>query len=125
VAQPVDLLVDLGVLFDVGVGLGDVGLRLVVVIVGNEVVDGVIGEELAELPVQLGGQGFVVGDNQGGLLDVLDHVGDGERVVDEKPASTGKEVFVLLNAYVVHERPAIRHLDDFFNLAPANPKALS
>ena len=42
VAQPVDLLVDAGVLLDVGVGAGDVGLGLVVVVVGDEVLDGVV-----------------------------------------------------------------------------------
>ena len=60
VAQLVDLLVDVGVLFDVGVGAGDVGLRLVVVVVADEVLDGVLGEELLELAVELGGEGLVV-----------------------------------------------------------------
>ena len=43
VAELVDLLVDVGVLLDVGVGLGDVGLRLIVVVVGDEVLHGVVG----------------------------------------------------------------------------------
>jgi hypothetical protein len=54
VAQLVDLLVDVGVLGDVGVGARDVGLRLIVVVVADEVLDGVLGEELAELAVELG-----------------------------------------------------------------------
>ena len=44
-AQPVDLVVDRGFLLDVGVGLRDVGLGLVVVVVGDEVLDGVLREE--------------------------------------------------------------------------------
>ena len=40
-AQPVDLLVDRGLLLDVGVRLRHVGLGLVVVVVGDEVLDGV------------------------------------------------------------------------------------
>ncbi len=77
-SQAVDLLVDGRVLLDVGVGLGDVSFWLVVVVVGDEVVDGVVGEELLELVVQLGGEGFIVSDDQGGFLHVLDHVSYGE-----------------------------------------------
>ena len=42
VAQLVDLVVDVGVLVDVGVGARDVRLGLVVVVVGDEVLDGVV-----------------------------------------------------------------------------------
>jgi hypothetical protein len=59
VPQPLDLVVDRGVLLDVGVGGGDVGLGLVVVVVADEVLDGVVGEELPELVGQLGGEGLV------------------------------------------------------------------
>src|SRR5215210_3940400 len=47
--QPVDLVVDRRVLLDVGVGGGEVGLGLVVVVVGDEVLDPVLGKELTEL----------------------------------------------------------------------------
>ncbi len=78
VAQLVDLLVDRGVLLDEGVGDRDVGLGLVVVVVGDEVLDGVVGKELLELAVELGGQGLVVGEHQGGALHRGHHVGHGE-----------------------------------------------
>ena len=58
--------IDLHVLLDVLVLLREVGLGLVVVVVGDEVLDGVVREELAELGVELGRQGLVVGDHQGG-----------------------------------------------------------
>ena len=45
VAHAVDLLVDRGFLLDVGVGARDVGLGLVVVVVGDEILDRVVGEE--------------------------------------------------------------------------------
>ena len=77
VAEPVDLVVDRGVLLDVGVGRGDVGLGLVVVVVADEVLDPVVGEELAELVGQLGGERLVGGDDQRGLLHLLDGPGDG------------------------------------------------
>jgi len=66
-AEPVDLLVDVGVLLDVRVGGGDVGFRLVIVVVGDEVLHGIVGQILSELVAQLGGQGLVVGDDQGRL----------------------------------------------------------
>ncbi len=76
--QAVDLLVDRGVFFDVDVALGDVGFRLVVVVVADEVVDGVVGEELLEFAVELGGQRLVVRHHQRGPLLLLDDVGHGE-----------------------------------------------
>jgi hypothetical protein len=39
---------------------------------------GVVGEEGFEFGVELGGEGFVVGDDEGGALDVADDVGHGE-----------------------------------------------
>ena len=76
--QPLDLLVDRGVLLDVDVALRDVRLGLVVIVVADEVVDGVVREELLELGVELGGQRLVVRHDQRGPLHVLDDVGHGE-----------------------------------------------
>ncbi len=78
VAELVDLVVDRGVLFDEGVGGGDVGFRLVVIVVGDEVLDRVVGEELLELAVELGGQGFVGGEHEGGAVAAGDHLRHGE-----------------------------------------------
>ena len=77
-AQAVYLLVDGRVLFNKGVRVGDIGLRLVIVIVADEILHRVVGEELPELGAQLGGQGLVVGQDQGGTLDLLDDLGHGE-----------------------------------------------
>ena len=75
VAQAVDLLVDRRVLLDVEVPAGDVRLGLVVVVVGDEVLDGVAREERPELVAQLGGQRLVVRDDESRLLDRLDDPG--------------------------------------------------
>ncbi len=76
--QAIDLLVDRRVFFDVNVALGNVRFRLVVVVIADEIVDGVVGKKLAELGIELSGQRLVVGHHQGGLLDLLDHIGHGE-----------------------------------------------
>ena len=49
VAQLVDFVVHRRVLLDEGIGGGDIGLGLVVVVIGDEVFDRVMGEELLEL----------------------------------------------------------------------------
>ena len=77
-AEPVDLLVDRGLLLDVGVRLRDVGLGLVVVVVRDEVLDRVLREERLELLVELGGQRLVVGEHQGRAVDPRDHGRHGE-----------------------------------------------
>ncbi len=50
-----DVLVDRGIFLYIGVGRRDIGLRLIVVIIGYEVLDGVLREKIAHLRVQLGG----------------------------------------------------------------------
>ena len=72
VAQPIDLVVDRRVLLDVGVAGRDVRLGLVVVVVADEVLDPVVGEELAHLLRQLRGQRLVRRQDQRRLLHVLD-----------------------------------------------------
>ena len=71
VAHLVDLFVDVGVLGDVGVAARDVGLGLVVVVVGDEVLDGVLREHLAELGGELRGEGPVGGEHERGALVAL------------------------------------------------------
>ena len=62
--HPVDLVVDRRFLLDVRVGRRDVGFGLVVVVVADEVLDRVLGEEAAELLVELGGERLVVGHDE-------------------------------------------------------------
>ena len=77
-AETVDLFINGGVLFDKGIRMGDIGLRLVVVVVGHEVFHRVVGEKFLKLGAQLGGQSLVMGQYQGGTLDLLDDLGHGE-----------------------------------------------
>ena len=80
VPEPLDLVVDRAVLLDVRVGRRDVRLGLVVVVVAHEVLDRVVGEHLAELVRELGGERLVRRDHQGRSLHLLDHVRDRERL---------------------------------------------
>ena len=78
VAHAVDLLVDLRVFFNVGVGARNIGFRLVVVVVADEVFDRVVGEEALHLSVELRRQRLVRRQDQGRALQLLDHLGHGE-----------------------------------------------
>ena len=82
--QPIDLVVDRRVLLDVGVARGHVRLGLVVVVVRNEVLDSVVGEELAELVGQLGGQRLVGSDHERGPLHLLDRPRNGGRLAADR-----------------------------------------
>ena len=77
-AHAVDLLVDGGVFFDIGVGARNVRFGLVVVVIGDEIFDRVIRKELLHLAVQLRRQGFVRGQHQGRAVQVLNGVRNGE-----------------------------------------------
>ena len=79
-AQALDLLIDARVLLDVGIAARNVGLGLVVIEVGDEILDRVLGEELLELAVELRGQRLVVRENQRGPVERRDDVGHGERL---------------------------------------------
>ena len=78
-SRSISSLID-GVLLDVDVALGDVGLGLVVVVIADEVADRVVREELLELGVELGGQRLVVRHHQRRLAVLGDHVGHRERL---------------------------------------------
>ena len=73
-AQPVDLVVDSAVLFNIGVGAGDIGFRLVVIVVGNKILHRIVREKGPELGAELGRQRFVMGQHQGGAVALGDDV---------------------------------------------------
>ena len=75
VAQPVQFGVHIGIFFNIGIGGRNIGFRLIIIIVTDEELHGVVGEELPELRTELCRQGLVVGEHQGGPLQLLDHVG--------------------------------------------------
>ena len=71
-AQTFHIVVDVGVFLDIGVGLRYVGLRLIVVVVGNEIAHRVVGHELAEFGAQLRGERLVRLDDERGTLQPFD-----------------------------------------------------
>ena len=86
-AEPVDLIVDRTVLLDKRVGMRDVGLRLIIIIIGDKVFHRIFGEELLELAAELRSQCFVVGEHQRRAVEGGNDVGHRERLARAGDAS--------------------------------------
>ena len=77
VAQTLHLLIDGGVLLNERIGLRHVRLRLVVVVVGDEILHRVIRQQLAQLIRQLRRQSLILHEHQGRTLHRLNQPGCG------------------------------------------------
>ena len=91
-----DLLVDGGVLLDVGIGLRDVRLGLVVVVVGDEVLHRVLGEELLQFREELRGERLVVRQDERGAVPLRDEVRHREGLAGARHALQDKAPFAGL-----------------------------
>ncbi len=95
-AKLFDLFVDARIFLDVRIGVRYVRLRLVVIVVRDEVADRIIGEELLELVTKLGSQRLIVGQNQRRALHLLDNIGHGKGF----SRSRGTEQGLMLLAFL-------------------------
>jgi len=66
---------------------------LIKVVIGDEVLDGIVGKKSLEFVIELGGQGLVVGHDQGGAVGGLDHFGGG--VGFARPGYTEQDLMLL------------------------------
>ena len=78
--EALDLVVDRTILLDVRIGVRDVRLGLIVIEVRDEILDGVIRKEVAELGAQLGGERFVVAQDERRFLHELHDARHGDRL---------------------------------------------
>ena len=76
----VDCIVNGRVFGDVRIGLGNVGFRLVIIVVTDEIFDRIVREELLELLIELPGERLVVDQHERGFLHPLDYIGHCERL---------------------------------------------
>ena len=74
----IDRIVHGCVFGNVRVALGNIGFRLVVIVVADEILHRVVGKELFEFLIELAGQRLVMDQNQRGLLHLRDHIGHGK-----------------------------------------------
>ena len=97
------MLVDARILLDVEVLRRHVGFGLIVIVVGHEVLDRVVGEELAHLGIELRGERLVGCHDEGRAAEPGDDMGHGvglaragdpeERLEGEAIAHAGDELF--------------------------------
>ncbi len=77
-AHPVDLFVYGRILLDIGVRARDIGFRLVVIVIGDEIFDRVFRKKSLHFGVELGRQRLVRCQDEGRALQPLDHLRHGE-----------------------------------------------
>src|SRR5207302_2660873 len=77
-AQLIELVVDGGFFFYVGVGSGDVGFGLIIIIVADEIFHGILGKEIAEFVEKLRGKRLIMRKDQGRPAELLDNFGHSE-----------------------------------------------
>ena len=97
-AQLLHLFVDGRVFFNERVRAGDIGLGLIVVVVADEVHDGVVGEEFLKLAGKLCGKRFIRGHHQRGFLHRFDGFGHGERLARTGDAEKRLVALALANS---------------------------
>ena len=88
-AHLLDVVVDGRILLDEGVRRGHIGFRLVVVVVGDEILHRVVREEGLEFAIELRGQGLVRRQHHGRALHLGDDVGDAEGLARAGHAEQG------------------------------------
>ena len=69
--QAVNFIIDGGILLDIGVGRGDIRLRLVIIVVGYEIFYRILRKKFAQLGAELCGQRFIVREHQRRALGLL------------------------------------------------------
>ena len=77
-AQAVDLLVDGGILLNIGIRVGNISLRLIIIVIRNKVFHRIFREKLPEFAAKLSSQGLIVSQHQGGTVHLFDDGGHGE-----------------------------------------------
>ena len=99
-AKALNFGVNGSIFFDKGVGLGDIGFGLIVVVVGDEVFDGIVREKSFELGIELCGKGFVVTQHESGATVAGDRVGHGEGFPGAGYAFEGLKFLMLLKTLI-------------------------
>ncbi len=94
-----DVLVDARVLLDIQVAGRDIGLGLIVVVVGDEVLHRIVGKELSHLRIQLRRQRLVGRQNQRRPAEPGDHVGHGVGLARAGHSEQGLERQAVLDPF--------------------------
>jgi hypothetical protein len=69
---------------------------LIIIVVGDEIFYGVVGEELFELTIKLGREGLVVTEHQGRPSGLRDDIGNGKRLAASGYTEKGLMSFTFI-----------------------------
>src|SRR5262249_5263833 len=75
-----------------------VGFGLIEIVVADEIFDGVFGKKRFELVIKLGGQRFVVRQDERGTICLLDDLGHGKRLAGAGDAEEDLMLFASVDA---------------------------
>ena len=98
VTQLVDLFIDIRILLNEGIGAGNIGFWLVVIVVRNEVFHRVIREEFLELTVELSRQRLVVRKHEGRAVHLFHDVGHRECFAGSSDTQQCLEPFFVIES---------------------------
>ena len=76
--EAIDDLVNGAVFFNIGIGLGKIGFRLIDVLVDSKIIPRIIREKALEFMVQLSREGLVVSHDQGRTIYLFNEVRKGK-----------------------------------------------
>ena len=76
--QFINLIVDGAVLFNIGIGIRDVSFRLIVVIIGDKILDCVFRKEFFKFRAELCRQCLIMGKYQCGTIELSNHICHGK-----------------------------------------------
>lgn len=96
--QLVEFLIYGQVFFYIGIGGGNVGLGLIIVVVRDEVLNGIVWEEGFELLIELGRQSLVVAEHKGWLVGLSNDIGNGESLARARDTEQGLMTFATVDA---------------------------
>ena len=97
--KPFHIVIDIGVFLYIGIGLRDIGFRLVVVVVAHEVADGVVRHKFAEFGAQLRGQRLVGLNDEGRALQFLYQPGGGGGFTSTGGTHQNHVIFTVFDAF--------------------------
>ncbi len=100
--EHLDLLVNRSVLFDIGIALRHIGLGLVIVVIGDEVHDRVMGKELLELACQLGRERLIRRHDKRRLAQRFDSLRHGVGL--SRTSHTKKDLIAVPALHTFYER---------------------
>jgi len=101
VAHPVDRFIDRAFFLDIEIAPRNIGLWLVIVIVGDEVLDRIIREEGFEFSIELRRQSFIRREDQSRSLGRFDDLGHGKGLAGSGRAEQDLVALALLDT--IHE----------------------